>query len=259
MKYLVMILMLAVLIAGCTEGTQEQQEQTNTETTETSGTEQQQTETAPSQPLAQTSDVSNELTRLMEQQFNMNYHVDYETTMSGSGMPEETMTMSYYMQGIQRMRIDTKIMEMETRSYIVDEKYTTCTKLMGAWTCMDFSSDEDYEYDETPSTTTWDESTINEVDQGTVTRLPPRTIAGQVSSCYRVEHEGSLVDYCYTADGVPTYVRTFSDYDGSTSETEMIATYVSKTIPTGTFDLPAAATSFEDMDIAAIMDQYGMN
>ena len=137
----------------------------------------------------------------------------------------------------------------------MDNKYITCTNMMNNWNCMEFmADDEDMKEYEIGSI---DEKSIDEVSESSVTRLPPRTIAGQISSCFRTKQDESTIDYCYTSDGIPTYMRTVSDSNNVKTDTEMIATKVSKTLPVGTFDLPVATTSYDNMDVDGMMDQYG--
>ena len=256
MKYALIILILAVALAGCDE---ESQQQVPEQTTPDTGSQGEDTiPSAPTETLPDTQggDVVTELTQLMKNQMNMNYHVDYEATISGSGTPSMDMQMSYYMQGVTRMRVDVNSFGIESRSYVMDGKYVSCTNMMNNWNCMEYVADDDYmdEYE----IGTIDDRTIDEVFNSQVTRLPPRTIAGQLSSCFRTVQDEYTIDYCYTADGIPTYIRTLSDSNADyASETEMIATRVSKTLPAGTFELPVAASSYDNMDIDAIMDQYG--
>jgi hypothetical protein len=254
MRNMIILFALTIIVAGCANGYDEPDNQT-TIPNQTNVPDQARPIVDTQEPSQSGQDINRELTSMMRRQVNLNYHVDYDSTIRSAGIPEQRMRMSYYMQGADRMRVDITTDDLQSRSYMMDDKYTVCTLMMDAWNCMNYDL-EDEVYDDYSNV---DNEHISNIEQGKVSRLPPRTIAGVLSSCFRAEVDYGTMDYCYTPDGIPVYMRSESDYDGQTAVSEMTATRISTSIPQGTFDLPVAATTYDDMDIADIMNQYGMS
>jgi len=250
MKNMIIILVLAIIVAGCSGNIEEEQNVTDTTNLTDDSIPNNPSQNSPSSEES-TDKVNNELTNLMRKQLDMKYHVDYTTTMSTTGAQALEVEMSYYMDGMDRMRIDTLTDDIETRMYMIGNTQVSCSKVLGAWDCMDFS-----DLINESSSITIDEQKISEVEQSIVTRLPPKTIVGVLSSCFRAEVDSGFVDYCYTPEGIPVYVRLRQDYDGLSEESEMIAKRISTNIPSGTFDIPVLLTSYDSMDINDLVNQY---
>ncbi|MFT4308898.1 MAG: hypothetical protein ACMXYL_00215 [Candidatus Woesearchaeota archaeon] len=196
--------------------------------------------------------LNQELAGLMRRQMTMNYHIEYDMKIS-SGPVQQDMKATYYVSSDGRIRVDTLMQGIESRSYVLGDNYYTCTLIMGAWNCMDYSS-----IPVGDSVEQVDEESIAIIEQGVVSRLPPKTVAGVTSNCYRAVIGMGTMDYCYTPEGIPVYVKSMQEFEGMTTESEMIATSISRSIPSGVFDLPSSPTAYEDMDYEDLIKQYQM-
>jgi hypothetical protein len=152
-------------------------------------------------------------------------------------------TMKQYIDGLNKIRFDMTTSSIETQTYVVDGKMTSCTKLSGAWNCVTAESTKP----DTSATISNDIKT-NSADY-TITTMPDRTIAGASASCFKVVSKDSTVNYCYSSDAVPLYVKTEGLANGKTVTTEMTATAYSKTVSADVFVPPKseATTDYSDL------------
>ncbi len=163
------------------------------------------------------------------------YMVSYEYDFLG-----EDMSLTQYVKG-NRMRTDSEAFGMVSRVYLLEDSVVTCMEEAGQWMCFES------ERDEVEGVEAGDDPVIDDLEEGTfdgtIQRLPGRTVAGTSTSCFRALYLGFTYDYCYSAEGVPLLVEAETD-EGSWS---MTATDYSTSVQESAFELPAEPGSFDDM------------
>ena len=164
------------------------------------------------------------------------YSVSYNSVVSGGGQEHKTR-MAYYMNGADRIRIDT-IAEgaaAESRFYTLAGKYVMCIRQGPEWTCMNVAGKEQ-------SGTTDPQDDLKkfeeQIDASAVAALPGRVIAGVSTKCYQTtltvndsQAKGSGLSsgqyvYCLTSEGVPLYIEASTQTLKMTQEADSYSTKV---------------------------------
>ncbi len=236
---LALFLMTTILIAGCNSGNNDASARTETNSQQTSASqEQEQTaQPAPSAPaaatqvsaeqnLAQTTapiKVNSKLKEILAK--SVKYKVTYDVTAAGTASQ-----MTQYISD-SNMRIDVAAQGIEARTYMVlgSNEITSCNKATGNWMCQKIA------YTPTAADSAQDDVKKN-VDSYAVVSTGSKIVAGVSTDCYRVTVKDGVVDYCYSADFVPLYVKTTA----GAASSELTATSYSTTVTSADFILPAA-------------------
>jgi hypothetical protein len=150
--------------------------------------------------------------------------VTYDVISSGT-----TSEMTQYLSG-EKMRVDVNSQGMDVQTYLVNNEYTTCNKATGSWMCQKI------EY--APSATDKAREDIKtNVETYDVQSTGTKVVAGVTTDCYRVTTKEGTVDYCYSPDYVPLYIKTTA---GATAS-EMIAKSYLASVKLSDFNPPAEA------------------
>ncbi|MFH0701406.1 MAG: hypothetical protein V2A62_03135 [Candidatus Woesearchaeota archaeon] len=219
------ILALALfLVVACTPA-----EKTGTPTTEPATNAEKSTVTetkeAPATEEKKTDNELGELVSLIKTKQTLKFMVEWETKSTVQGTTY-TSTMTQYIKDQKHFRTDVTTQGIETRSYLVDDTFTSCVKMMDKWTCNAIAQ---------PAATDNSEKELLEGKAGyTVTQLPDKTVAGTTATCYRMTMAQGTVDYCFSAEGVPLYIK--SEVQGVSSE--MTAQKYSVSVDDSAFVLP---------------------
>jgi hypothetical protein len=179
-------------------------------------------------------DVSEELKSFFTGMKTLEYQVDYTMTVQAGGSSAGTLT--YYVKGVDQMRIYSMAQGMESRTYLMDGTITSCVDT-GSWLCNEVSN---YEI-----SAGVDEDVKANVDTYVTTKLESRTIAGVSTDCYRIVTDDGQVDYCFSPEGVPLFIETSSD--GSVVST-LEATSYSTSVSASVFALPEGAGEMQMPD-----------
>lgn len=174
--------------------------------------------------------------------FRMKDEIEYQVTYDfSSNMNGQTQSgeMDQYMKGSERVRTDSRFGDSESSVLLLEGEAIICSK-QDEWTC--FSSGEQEEQDPAEAVQEDVESNPEDYD---ITELPGRTIAGTSTSCFAVDTEQGSVEYCYSDEGVPLYVKSEGSAEGTTYSSEMVATSYSTSVANSAFEPPAEVTSFE--------------
>ncbi|HLP79709.1 MAG TPA: hypothetical protein VK158_03690 [Acidobacteriota bacterium] len=252
MKKLLFVLTVCLLLLfGCTAPQNDQSDALQNNDNQANTTPQVQEQTpapAKTDALPPVDKAKAELKQLLDSSFNIEFQVTYDYSMTS---PDQSLkgTMKQYIDGLDKIRFDMTTKDIETQTYIVDGTFTTCSKYSGAWNC--FTSGDSDEKSTTTVQTNKDVS--EEVVNSKVEAMPDRTIAGAKAKCYKVTNDDSTVDYCYSTDGVPLYIKTVANYDGKTATTEMTATTYSKSVSADIFVPPKSEST---TDYSDLMKQY---
>lgn len=232
MKFIIMSLLVIVLIVGCNTPAQDQQDTQNAPEENTQEEVQEETEEAKEEPTQEAKELTKteqniELAKIMAKSFNLKYKVTYEMTSTTNG---QTMSgeMTQYVDLPDKFRTDTTAQGTESRSYLIDDKFTICTK-QETWLCFE------NEFEKSASDMVSEDLKDNPEDYQ-VSKLPSKTVAGVSTDCFRVVVEGGNVDYCYSKDAIPLYIKTVTD----TSQAELIASSFSKSVTNADFEPPEA-------------------
>lgn len=182
----------------------------------------------PSGPLDKSvEDVKSKLAKTFVNQIE--YKADYEVTVAG----QISRMAQYFKDGNMRMDINNGGYEM--RSYLLDEKFYTCNMATGSWMCQEMEYQKDASQD-----------VQDNIQDYVVISLPPRIIAGANTDCYLVKAKQGDVEYCYSTDYVPLYIKT--------SASEMQATSYSKSVSASDLELPAKPGA--PVDVSKLMEGY---
>jgi hypothetical protein len=160
-------------------------------------------------------------------------------TMAGGRETTGTMTQYTRARGENdfSFRIDMTVMGVETRSYMVPQEVTTCTRMQGAWNCF-ASQNKEMQSTQQEGQEVADSAT-------SIVRDGTKQVAGTVADCYKATTEDGYARYCLK-DNVPLYVGTY-ETDG-TMISELTATSYSTRVSDSDFTPPAKA-----QDMGAMM------
>ena len=232
MKYILAILLIAIIaIAGCDGAPENGEQQENPEEMQKQPQEEQQQETSNNNALES-------LKEFFSMKTQLEYMVQYNINANVAGQQTST-AMTHYVKGITRMRTDTETQGMELRTVIDNGKIYTCTTATGQWMCfetevdMSMSDIQQAEVEDNP-------------EQYDIRALPDRTIAGVQTKCFEIDVEDGKVSYCYSPQGVPLYVKTEGTTEGIAYLSEMTATAYSTTVSDSVFEIPAEPGAMPD-------------
>jgi len=213
-KFLAIIAMLvtALLMVACSN-----QQTSGTETTTTS-----EDKVAPETAQNQESAFAN----LLKGKQNLKYMVEWNINTQAQ---EQTMTsqMTQYFKDAKHFRTDMITSGMEIRSYLVDDKISSCFNVAGKWNCQQIT------YEASANEQVEADIVAGKIDYQ-VTNLPGRTIAGTATQCYLAQFEQAKVTYCFSSEGIPLYIKT----EMKEATSEMTATKYSTSVADSIFELP---------------------
>lgn len=202
--------------------------------------------------------IKEHLKNMFNDQDDLEYKITYIVKSSGAGLPEEMenfeIIYTHYKKG-EKMRIDSTVGSIDSRTYLIGETIYICTKMSSSWSCLDHGSSTD---DETEK---MKRDFINEMDSYNVRSLGKRTIAKTSTDCYEMEKkDGSIkTETCVASEKIPLYIKMdIQDEDNKqeTIITEMTATSFSTSVLNSDFDLPSEPTELNAADIGSM---GGMN
>ncbi len=159
------------------------------------------------------------------------YKVSYDVTAAGTASK-----MTQYISG-SKIRIDTITQGFEIRSYLLDKEFNSCNKITGDWMCQKI------DYKQSDFDKTQEDAKAN-VEKYDVQSTGTKVVAGVTTSCYRITVKDGIVDYCYSPDYVPLYVKTTAGQASS----ELTATSYSTSVSEADFALPAQAKAVNPED-----------
>ena len=173
------------------------------------------------------------------------YMVAYDTTISGDGQPAYTAKMTYYLKGVDKLRMDT-LANMpgagDSRFYKISGSFITCNKQGADWTCIKIP-----QQDPSKDPTNQSAEIQKNIETSDITQLPDRVIAGVTAKCYRMivsvntdEAKQSGMSswdntYCVSTDGV----LLFSDSQSNNTHIVQEATSYVKGVADSEFVPPA--------------------
>jgi hypothetical protein len=177
------------------------------------------------------------------------YQVDYDMTTNANGQ-KFSGKLRQFIKGKDLLRMDMTTQGIETRTFIKGDEFFSCNKAQGNWMCITIDMK-----DAKDNANEMRDQIAKDPAKYTYRKLPSRTIAGTVTSCWAVTVEQSDAEYCFSADGVPLYIKVDGKQDGATFTSEMTATSYSKSVAASDFTLPAEPGQGFDMgaygDLAA--------
>lgn len=180
--------------------------------------------------------VLREIMELEEKRAKAQFTVTYDAEFSAGG-DSQLVTTTEYQDGAARKRTDTSLPGLgESRTYILGDRYITCSKFGNEWTCSESDMNIDFEFDESDEPvidTEWDTS---ETEQASFERDGTMDIAGVTATCFKADFGNDFSSrQCLSDSGVVLYMETMSS-DGSTV---MRATSYKATVASSDFELPA--------------------
>jgi hypothetical protein len=242
MRTLILLTVLAMLLFACTP--QEQQQVNDAMDDSATGSSDQPQSTDGSNPQTegtsgQTGSTDGQSSTMTEaqkkisnyaQNANIMYKVTYDMTATAQGY-STSGTMTQYIKGMNKFRTDMTTQGMETRTYMDGATVTSCNMMNSAWSCRTIEI--------TPEMKAQQDAQQNPA-QYDVTELPSRTIAGAQADCFQINNvNGYTVEYCYSSQGVPLYMKT----SGAQYTSEMTATSFTTVVSDADFVPPATDTS----------------
>jgi outer membrane lipoprotein-sorting protein len=242
---LVMLALLLVVLAACESESGEKPEN-NVEAQNNQAASNDNSNEVNNEVQEESNDAAKEIKSIFAKQANVQFMVKYDVTTTANGETMESV-MTQYIKGVDKMRIDMIAEGMETQTFLDGQTYHMCNKATGDWMCLKI----EYEASESDEI---QKDVEENVENYKVTKLASRTIAGASTSCYLVETENGNVEYCYTADGVPLYVKTTGSAQGQSFTSELIATQYSKTVSDSVFERPAESQDMGNLE--DLMKQY---
>ncbi|MCX8175499.1 MAG: hypothetical protein N3E51_04825 [Candidatus Micrarchaeota archaeon] len=230
-QYLMVALVCAILLFGCTGSMPEQQSPQGQPQSKS------QVQQSPSQNqgagAATSSGTSENQPAKKRSEFKAFYDL-YNEPSRGMGVSK----MAIYQKGSTKQRMDSEFEGIESRIYILDKFFYACTKQGGSWTCIKMETKP-----ESP------DPLDKAMEGGDDFRLVPdgtMQIAGATATCYKVEGDKKTIQYgrfCLSPEGVPLYEKVVTSGPSGTFTTELKATGYSTTVSESDFELPASPTS----------------
>lgn len=213
---LALLVVLAFIVSGCSSSTPEQNLNTvDSSKTDSVGTSQTGDETV-SKTETTVSNANSKLKGILSS--TVKYKVTYDITSVGT-----TSQMTQYISG-DKVRIDMTSDGMEIQSYYLNSEYVVCNKATGNWMCQKMTY--------TPSAT---DDVKKNVESYDVQSIGTKMVAGVTADCYKITTKDGAVEYCYSKDNVPLYIKTTS---GAISS-EMTAKSYSTSVSDADFIAPA--------------------
>jgi len=210
------LVILMVVITGCSSSTpSDQTTKTDSPTVKEAVKETPQTAVTPT-----TSSANAKLKTILGQKIQ--YKATYDVKAAGT-----SSLMTQYMSG-DKIRIDVTASGMEIQTFLINKEFTTCNKATGSWMCQ--------KVDYTPSATDKAQEDVKaNVESYDVQSTGTKEVAGVTTDCYKITTKDGSVDYCYSADYVPLYVKTTA----GAASSELIAQSYTKSVSDQDFVLPA--------------------
>lgn len=232
--FAVLVLLLFVLaVAGCKEeGT------TTKDTVATKGAASEDSSdvgSAEADAEEESGGLTDDFKELISKKTALEYTVTYGMTGSSQGSTVNYQ-MTQYFGGTDRFRMDSANGGTETRTYLMDKKFYTCTKQGGNWICMSMSS-------QTDSPNKQFDDIANNPDKYTVTSDGTKNVAGTTAKCYKIVTPQGNVRQCFSNEGVPLYMET--SFQGGSMKME--ATSYKASVSASDFTLPAEPTDLNAM------------
>ncbi len=225
-KVLFVLCVLALLVIGC--NSQPTQQNAPDQAVQKAPAQAQQEDSKAADAPAQKEDTkkapkaNSQLKEIFDK--SVKYKVTYNVAAAGT-----TSQMTQYI-GNGNMRTDVTASGVEIRSYLINGEFNTCNKVAGSWTCQAISY--------TPSASdAAQEDTKANINAYTVDSIGSRTVAGTSTDCFRVTIKDGSVEYCYSKDYAPLYIKTTA----GAASSELTATSYSTSVSDSDFELPAAA------------------
>jgi hypothetical protein len=291
MKTILSILFVLMLFfAGCSSPPANEQTTatTNAEGDQGTATTQSGAATTNAQTTATTASASgNSLTNDVLNLFRgavTDYMVVYNIKTTGGTTDSTDSDMTYYIKGTEKMRMDSSFefegKPSESRMYMVNEVFTSCTKMTGAWSCMKISSSNQKDPEESKK------EMEDNIKTSSITRLADRVIIGINTKCYHMvmsitnadpEIRQRIIDsgmenwestYCISGDGVALYsesktkdmvfIQEAKSYKKGTSDSDYVPPAEAKDLSSlmgGAGGQPSGGMTEEELK--ALMEQYG--
>jgi hypothetical protein len=175
------------------------------------------------------------------------YKVKYDVVAVQSGETttyEQTMVIKN-----KNSRIDMATGEASVSTYMIDDVVYMCTTSDGTSNCFEYpSTDKTAEQ----SKNSGDTDLRNNYESYKFTPLPSRVIAGATTTCFKYNVELAEMQFCYSNEGVPLYIKA----TGEGHVNEMTATQYSTTVSDSEFKLPAEPQKFEMPQIPEMPQGY---
>jgi len=222
---LALLLVIAIVVCGCSSNAPVQNikavDTTQGNTANTKGTTQASNQAASATTQKTTDSNSNsKLKNILAAA--VKYKVTYDITAAGT-----SSQMTQYISG-GKIRIDMNTAGMEVQTYYMNNEYDVCNKATGNWMCQ--------KLDYTPSTSDTAQNDVkNNIDTYNVVSSGTKIVAGVNTNCYTITTKDGTVEYCYSNDNVPLYIKMTSGNITS----EMTATSYSTTVTDQDFVVPA--------------------
>lgn len=172
----------------------------------------------------------------------LQWKVSYDVTSTApgqGGVPQtSTFQMTQFSAPPTKLRMDSAMGAVESRTYFVDNVYSSCTKSGADWTCYQLQTQPDAD-----SSAKFEDDVKSKPEDYTITADGTMQIAGVTATCYKIyDLQNFETRYCFSAERVPLYVKTAGTANGVSTSTEMKATSYSTSVSDSDFVLPAAAT-----------------
>lgn len=230
MKYVYLVLIVLLAFAACTASPQEVEEESPMQEDAESETD----TSADEESGVVIDDARAQMLALFDEQDGRSYQVEYTATAEG----QTIMQMTQYVDtGLSRVRVDTEVQGMSSRTIIVGEDTYMCEK-MNQWNCFEASNQEPEQ-----SFVYGREEFERDADIA-VESAASRVVAGEQTSCFVFSStQDGDVEQCFSEEGVPLYIRTESAAGSTLTE----ASSYSLSVPEDAFELPAEPGSAESM------------
>jgi hypothetical protein len=242
MKKIIMLLMIALLlisIAGCKEEGSGAKKTAATKDSAAEDSLDADPAEADADAEEESSGLADDFVEMMSKKTALKYTVTYKMTGSSQGS-SFNYQMTQYFGGADRFRMDSANSGVETRSYLMDNKFYSCTQQGGKWNCFSIESQT-----ESP-TKQFDDIAENPTDYR-VTPDGTKSVAGTTAKCYKITTPQGNVRECLSKEGVPLYMET--TFQGGSTKKE--ATSYKASVKDSDFQLPA-----EPVDMNAMIAQY---
>jgi hypothetical protein len=186
------------------------------------------------------SSVGTKFVDIIKKKMDLEYTVEYKITSNAPGT--ESYTMKQYFGGADKFRVDMKMDEGETRTYLVGDTVYSCNDMQGDWQCLKMSGME-----RDMDATAQFKSVEDNPDAYDINYEGTKKVAGTTALCYAIGVPGTgEMQYCFSKEGVPLYMLI----DAEGSRVEMAATNYKTSVSSSDFEPPAEA-----QDMAALMEQ----
>ena len=192
----------------------------------------------PSQPQATPgSSAADQLLSIMG--LTQGWKVSY--TINGTNMPSGS-TMTQYIKGTDKIRVDSTAMGTESRSFVLSGKTYSCINQGESWICYKVDSSQSGQ-----NSTNLQNDIQSNPSKYTVTADGSMQVAGVTAACYKVVSVDGTVRYCVSQEGIPLYIKTTGSTQGVSYESELTATSYSTSVSDSDFQLPATPQDIGSM------------